>query len=57
MAIDEKIIDKRVIKRSIKKGLVTQEAVQDYLRALPDKTAQIESAPTGEPLERGTSGG
>jgi hypothetical protein len=57
MAMDDKIIDKRVIKRSIKKGLVTQEAVQDYLRALPDKSGQIESAPSGEPLERGTSGG
>lgn len=56
MAIDEKLIDKRIVQRSVKKGLLSPEAVQEYLRALPDSTDKLESSPSAEPAGRGTQG-
>jgi hypothetical protein len=56
MAIDEKLIDKRIVKRSVRKGLLSQEQVHEYLKALPDKSNLIEGATGGDVGDRGPSG-
>ena len=56
MAIDEKLIDKRIVKRSIRTGLLSQEQVHEYLKALPDKSNLIEGASGSDTSERTPSG-
>lgn len=42
-SLSPSLIDKRVIERNIKKGLVTREAFDKHLSALPDVADQAET--------------
>ncbi|HEY6876906.1 MAG TPA: hypothetical protein VI299_02760 [Polyangiales bacterium] len=41
MAYDDFLIDKRVVERNIKKGLVDEEALKRQIEALPDRESNL----------------
>jgi hypothetical protein len=41
MAYDDFLIDKRVVERNIKKGLVEEEALKRQIEALPDRESNL----------------
>ena len=47
MAMEDKLIDKRVLARSLRKGLVENKQYQAHLSALPDVADNIDTS-TGE---------
>ncbi|MDD9940008.1 MAG: hypothetical protein OXU20_03000 [Myxococcales bacterium] len=48
MALSEKLIDKRVLRRSLERGLVDEAEFENHLASLPDLSGQVEDGP-GEP--------
>jgi hypothetical protein len=42
MTIADKTIDRRVLERNIRKGLVTEKEVSAYLASLPDREGEFE---------------
>jgi hypothetical protein len=50
-AFDNKVVDQRVVKRYLRKGIVDEKEFTAYLKALPDLADQalsVESAMDGE---------
>lgn len=41
MAYDDFLVDKRVVERNIKKGLVEEEALKRQIEALPDRESNL----------------
>ncbi|MDB4989617.1 MAG: hypothetical protein JWN04_4795, partial [Myxococcaceae bacterium] len=41
MAYDNFLIDKRVVERNIKKGLVEEDALKKQIEALPDRESNL----------------
>jgi len=51
---DDKVLDRRVVKRYVRKGVVDEKDYAAYLKALPDLADQalpVESAMDGERLD------
>lgn len=52
MAIPDFLLDKRVVRRNVAKGLVTKKQVESYIASLPDVEDQSEPCtPDPEPEE------
>lgn len=52
MAIPDFLLDKRVVRRNVAKGLVTKDQVESYIASLPDVEDQSEPCtPDPEPTE------
>ena len=52
--LDNKVMDRRVVKRYVRKGVVDEKDYAAYLKALPDLAEQalpVESAMDGEPID------
>jgi hypothetical protein len=41
MAYDDFLVDKRVVERNIKKGLIEEEALKRQIEALPDRESNL----------------
>ncbi len=51
---DNKVVDQRVVKRYVRKGIVDEKEYAAHLKALPDLSDQalsVESAMDGEPID------
>lgn len=48
MALSEKLIDKRILRRSLEKGEVSEADFQDHLQSLPDRAGNLEQAAPAE---------
>jgi hypothetical protein len=51
---DIKVLDRRVVKRYVRKGIVDEKDYAAYLKALPDLAADalpVEAAMDGEPVD------
>jgi len=42
MALSENLIDKRVLRRSLEKGLVDRAEFENHLASLPDLTSEVD---------------
>ncbi len=52
MAIPDFLLDKRVVRRNVAKGLVSKDQVESYIASLPDVEDQSEPCtPDPEPTE------
>lgn len=49
MALSEKLIDKRILRRSLEKGEVSEVEYESYLTSLPDTSGNLEQASTDGP--------
>ena len=52
MALSEKLIDKRVLRRSLERGLIDKTEFESYLSSLPDLSGQVENAGSGNEPQR-----
>jgi hypothetical protein len=54
MALDEKLIDKRVVRRNLERGRVDAAAYRGMLESLPDASENVQREATAQPANTST---
>lgn len=57
MSLPEKLVDKRVLRRSLDKGTLSRADFDQYLAELPDRADNVKKTDSNEASDYGREGG